>query len=77
MDHLHIELVDSQVVINQYMKNQKTPEEKIIIIEDENKRLQSFLSEKEATSKLEQSPSRVIEEFKKSVTFKMIIQDQI
>ncbi|KAH0461374.1 hypothetical protein IEQ34_008949 [Dendrobium chrysotoxum] len=45
--------------------------------EELNKRLQSLLSEKETTSKSEQSPSRVIKEFKKSVAFKMIIQDQI
>ncbi|KAH0466745.1 hypothetical protein IEQ34_003983 [Dendrobium chrysotoxum] len=47
------------------------------VIEDENNRLQSLLSEKEAISQSEQSPSRVIEEFKKFVAFKMIIHDQI
>ncbi|KAL0913316.1 hypothetical protein M5K25_016767 [Dendrobium thyrsiflorum] len=39
--------------------------------------LQSLLSEKETRSQSEQSPSRVIEEFKRSIAFKMIIQDQI
>ncbi|KAH0463770.1 hypothetical protein IEQ34_006556 [Dendrobium chrysotoxum] len=64
-------------MINQYVKDQQILEEKIAAIENENKRLQSLLSEKEAKSKLEQLPSRVIEEFKKSITLKMIIQDQI
>ncbi|KAH0451829.1 hypothetical protein IEQ34_019128 [Dendrobium chrysotoxum] len=77
MERLHIELVDAQVVINQHVKDQKNLEEKIAIIEDENKMLQSLLSKKEAISKSDQSPSRVIKEFKKFVAFKMIIQDQI
>ncbi|KAH0457637.1 hypothetical protein IEQ34_012952 [Dendrobium chrysotoxum] len=67
----------TMAVINQHVKDQKTLEEKIAAIEVENKKLQSLLSEKEAISKSEQSPSRVIEEFKKFVAFKMIVQDQI
>ncbi|KAL0909376.1 hypothetical protein M5K25_020238 [Dendrobium thyrsiflorum] len=58
-------------------KDQKTLEEKIAAADDENKRLQSLLSEKETRSQSQQSPSRVIEEFKKSIAFKMIVQDQI
>ncbi|KAH0448774.1 hypothetical protein IEQ34_022574 [Dendrobium chrysotoxum] len=77
MDRIHIELVDAQAMINQHVKDQQILEEKITAIEDENKRLQSLLSEKEAKSKLKLSPSKVIEEFNKSVAFKMIVQDQI
>ncbi|KAL0919535.1 hypothetical protein M5K25_011634 [Dendrobium thyrsiflorum] len=77
IDRLHIDLVDAQATINQYAKNQKTLEEKIAAAENENKRLQNLLSEKETRSQSEQSPSRVIEEFKKSIAFKMIVQDQI
>ncbi|KAL0905741.1 hypothetical protein M5K25_024179 [Dendrobium thyrsiflorum] len=66
MDHLHIDLVDAQTTINQQMKDQK-------VLEDENKRLQSMLSEKEA----QQLPSTVIEDFKKSFAFKIIIEDHV
>ncbi|KAH0452208.1 hypothetical protein IEQ34_019507 [Dendrobium chrysotoxum] len=43
------------------------------ILEAENKKLQSMLSEKEA----QQLPSAVIEEFKKSYAFKIIIEDHV
>ncbi|KAH0459373.1 hypothetical protein IEQ34_012187 [Dendrobium chrysotoxum] len=43
------------------------------VLETENERLQSVLSEKEA----QQLPSVVIEEFKKSYAFKIIIEDHI
>ncbi|KAH0470023.1 hypothetical protein IEQ34_001581 [Dendrobium chrysotoxum] len=43
------------------------------VLEAENERLQSVLSEKEA----QQLPSAVIEEFKKSYAFKIIIEDHI
>ncbi|KAL0915305.1 hypothetical protein M5K25_015712 [Dendrobium thyrsiflorum] len=66
MDRLHIDLVDAQTTINQQMKDQK-------VLEDENKRLQSILSEKEA----QQLPSTVIEDFKKSFAFKIIIEDHV
>ncbi|KAH0468086.1 hypothetical protein IEQ34_003119 [Dendrobium chrysotoxum] len=66
MDRLHIELVEAHATIKQQEKNQQ-------ILEAENKRLQSVLSEKEA----QQLPSTVIEEFKKSYAFKIIIEDHI
>ncbi|KAL0924956.1 hypothetical protein M5K25_005817 [Dendrobium thyrsiflorum] len=66
MDRLHIDLVDAQTTINQQMKDQQ-------VLEDENKRLQSMLSEKEA----QQLPSTVIEDFKKSFAFKIIIEDHV
>ncbi|KAH0436139.1 hypothetical protein IEQ34_026459 [Dendrobium chrysotoxum] len=66
MNHLHIELVEAQATIKQQEKTQQ-------ILEAENERLQSVLSEKEA----QQFPSVVIEEFKKSYAFKIIIEDHI
>ncbi|KAH0450235.1 hypothetical protein IEQ34_020927 [Dendrobium chrysotoxum] len=66
MDRLHIELVEAQATIKQQEKTQQ-------ILEAENERLQSVLSEKEA----QQLPSAVIEEFKKSYAFKIIIEDHI
>ncbi|KAH0467059.1 hypothetical protein IEQ34_004297 [Dendrobium chrysotoxum] len=66
MDRLHIELVEAQATIKQQEKAQQ-------VLEAENERLQSVLSEKEA----QQLPSAVIEEFKKSYTFKIIIEDHI
>ncbi|KAH0471133.1 hypothetical protein IEQ34_000856 [Dendrobium chrysotoxum] len=56
----------AQVTIKQQEKTQQ-------ILEAENERLQSLLSEKEA----QQLPSAVIEEFKKSYAFKIIIEDHI
>ncbi|KAH0451873.1 hypothetical protein IEQ34_019172 [Dendrobium chrysotoxum] len=66
IDRLHIKLVEAHVTIKQQEKNQQ-------IFEAENKRLQSVLSEKEA----QQLSSTVIEEFKKSYAFKIIIEDHI
>ncbi|KAH0450985.1 hypothetical protein IEQ34_021677 [Dendrobium chrysotoxum] len=66
MDRLHIELVEAQATIKQQEKAQQ-------VLEAENERLQSVLSEKEA----QQSPPVVIEEFKKSYAFKIIIEDHI
>ncbi|KAH0465985.1 hypothetical protein IEQ34_006088 [Dendrobium chrysotoxum] len=62
MDCLYIELA----TIKQQEKNQQ-------ILEAQNKRFQSVLFEKEA----QQLPSTVIEEFKKSYAFKIIIEDHI
>ncbi|KAH0465871.1 hypothetical protein IEQ34_005974 [Dendrobium chrysotoxum] len=66
MDRLHIELVEAQATIKQQEKAQQ-------VLEAENERLQSVLSEKEA----QQLPSAIIEEFKKSFAFKIIIEDHI
>ncbi|KAH0451941.1 hypothetical protein IEQ34_019240 [Dendrobium chrysotoxum] len=56
----------AQATIKQQEKAQQ-------VLEAENERLQSVLSEKEA----QQLPSAVIEEFKKSYAFKIIIEDHI
>ncbi|KAH0459848.1 hypothetical protein IEQ34_010511 [Dendrobium chrysotoxum] len=66
IDRLHIELVEAQATINQQMRDQQ-------ILEAENKKLQSILSEKEA----QQLPSTFIKEFKKSYAFKIIIEDHV
>ncbi|KAH0463473.1 hypothetical protein IEQ34_008055 [Dendrobium chrysotoxum] len=66
MDRLHIELVEAQAMIKQQEKTQQ-------VLEAENERLQSVLSEKEA----QQLPSAIIEEFKKSYAFKIFIEDHI
>ncbi|KAH0466649.1 hypothetical protein IEQ34_003887 [Dendrobium chrysotoxum] len=60
------ELVEAQATIKQQEKTQQ-------VLEAENERLRSVLSEKEA----QQLPSAVIEEFKKSYAFKIIIEDHI
>ncbi|KAH0459480.1 hypothetical protein IEQ34_012294 [Dendrobium chrysotoxum] len=60
------ELVEAQATIKQQEKAQQ-------VLEAENERLRSVLSEKEA----QQLPSAVIEEFKKSYAFKIIIEDHI
>ncbi|KAH0466697.1 hypothetical protein IEQ34_003935 [Dendrobium chrysotoxum] len=60
------ELVEAQATIKKQEKAQQ-------VLEAENERLQSVLSEKEA----QQSPSAVIEEFKKSYALKIIIEDHI
>ncbi|KAH0454665.1 hypothetical protein IEQ34_016589 [Dendrobium chrysotoxum] len=60
------ELVEAQATIKQQEKVQQ-------VLEAENERLQSVLFEKEA----QQLPSAVIEEFKKSYAFKIIIEDHI
>ncbi|KAH0463895.1 hypothetical protein IEQ34_006681 [Dendrobium chrysotoxum] len=66
IDYLHIKLVDAQTTINQQMKDQE-------ILVAENKRLQSMLSEREAQQLL----STVIDDFKKSAAFKIIVEDHI
>ncbi|KAH0469884.1 hypothetical protein IEQ34_001442 [Dendrobium chrysotoxum] len=55
------------------LANKITSEKAQQVLEAENERLQSVLSEKEA----QQLPSVVIEEFKKSYAFKIIIEDHI
>ncbi|KAL0919372.1 hypothetical protein M5K25_011463 [Dendrobium thyrsiflorum] len=73
---LQVGLEGAQVVISQLWKDQKTSAEKVCKLEAENKRSHTLLDEKEATlSDLESS--RIIEDFKKSIAFKSIIQDHV
>ncbi|KAH0453230.1 hypothetical protein IEQ34_017554 [Dendrobium chrysotoxum] len=51
-------------------------EREVAVLEAENKRFQALIAEKEATLTSFES-SRVIEDFKKSIAFKIIIQDHV
>ncbi|KAL0926140.1 hypothetical protein M5K25_004534 [Dendrobium thyrsiflorum] len=76
IDRLQVDLEGAQAVIAQLQKDQKTSAEKVGKLEAENKRSLTLLAEKEAAlSDLESS--RIIEDFKKSIAFKSIIQDHI
>ncbi|KAH0457539.1 hypothetical protein IEQ34_012854 [Dendrobium chrysotoxum] len=80
IDRLQINLVDEQGTINQLLMDQQISGEKIAAFEDENKRFQNLIAEKEATLSKDEYGSaslRVIEDFKESIAFKTIIQDRI
>ncbi|PKU82688.1 hypothetical protein MA16_Dca021964 [Dendrobium catenatum] len=75
-DQHQIDLEEAQAIITRLLKDQKASEEKIASLEVKDKKSQVLIAEKEAAfSSLE--PSRVIEDFKKSIAFKTIIQDHI
>ncbi|KAH0465313.1 hypothetical protein IEQ34_005416 [Dendrobium chrysotoxum] len=57
-------------------KDQKTSKEKIASLEARDKRSQTLIAEKEAALSGSE-PSKVIEDFKKSIAFKTIIQDHV
>ncbi|KAL0912757.1 hypothetical protein M5K25_016155 [Dendrobium thyrsiflorum] len=76
IDRLQVDLDEAQTVITQLRKDQKTAAEKVGKLEAENKRSRTLLAEKEAAlSDLESS--RIVEDFKKSIAFKSIIQDHV
>ncbi|KAI0523469.1 hypothetical protein KFK09_005864 [Dendrobium nobile] len=75
-DQLQIDLVEAQSMIAQLSKDQKSSAEKIAVLETENKRSQTLIAEKEAVLTSLES-SGVIEDFKKSIAFKIIIQDHV
>ncbi|KAI0520564.1 hypothetical protein KFK09_008040 [Dendrobium nobile] len=75
-DQLQIDLVEAQSMIAQLSKDQKSSAEKIAVLEAENKRSQTLIAEKEAVLTSLES-SGVIEDFKKSIAFKIIIQDHV
>ncbi|KAL0924039.1 hypothetical protein M5K25_004841 [Dendrobium thyrsiflorum] len=76
IDRLQVDLEGAQAVITELRKDQKTAAEKVGKLEAENKRSRTLLAEKEAAlSDLESS--RIIEDFKKSIAFKSIIQDHV
>ncbi|KAI0495077.1 hypothetical protein KFK09_025224 [Dendrobium nobile] len=75
-DQLQIDLVEAQSTIAQLSKDQKSSAEKIAVLEAENKRSQTLIAEKEAVLTSLES-SGVIEDFKKSIAFKIIIQDHV
>ncbi|KAL0927438.1 hypothetical protein M5K25_001605 [Dendrobium thyrsiflorum] len=76
IDRLQVDLEGAQAVVTQLQKDQKTSAEKVGKLEAENKKSRTLLAEKEAAlSDLESS--RIIEDFKKSIAFKSIIQDHV
>ncbi|KAI0522568.1 hypothetical protein KFK09_004948 [Dendrobium nobile] len=75
-DRHQIDLEEAQATITRLLKEQKVSEEKIVSLEAKDKKSQAIIAEKEvALSSLE--PSRVIEDFKKSIAFKTIVQDHV
>ncbi|KAL0905625.1 hypothetical protein M5K25_024060 [Dendrobium thyrsiflorum] len=76
VDRLQIELVEAQDMIEKLLKDQKVSGEKVAILEAENKKSRTLIAEKEAALFGLES-SRVIEDFKKSIAFKTIIQDHV
>ncbi|KAL0921616.1 hypothetical protein M5K25_008705 [Dendrobium thyrsiflorum] len=76
IDRLQIDLVEAQAEVTQLLKDQKASMEKISALEAENKRSQTLIAEKEAALSGLEAP-RVIEDFKRSIAFKTIIQNHV
>ncbi|PKU66044.1 hypothetical protein MA16_Dca009120 [Dendrobium catenatum] len=75
-DRHQVDLKEAQATITRLLKDQKASAEKIALLEAKDKESQVLIAEKEAAlSSLE--PSRVIEDFKKSIAFKTIVQDHV
>ncbi|PKU74838.1 hypothetical protein MA16_Dca005029 [Dendrobium catenatum] len=67
---------EAQTTITRLLKDQKASEEKITSLVAKDRRSQTLIAEKEAALSGSE-PSRVIEDFKKSIAFKTIIQDYV
>ncbi|KAH0456100.1 hypothetical protein IEQ34_014007 [Dendrobium chrysotoxum] len=76
IDHLQVDPERAQATITQLREDQRASGEKITVLEAENKRSQTLIAEKEAALTSFES-SRVIDDFKKSIAFKIIIQDHV
>ncbi|KAH0459862.1 hypothetical protein IEQ34_010525 [Dendrobium chrysotoxum] len=76
IDHLQVDLERAQATIIQLREDHRAFGEKVAVLEAENKRSQTLIAEKEAALTSFVS-SRVIEDFKKSIAYKIIIQDHI
>ncbi|KAH0457993.1 hypothetical protein IEQ34_013308 [Dendrobium chrysotoxum] len=76
LDRLQVDLERAQAMITQLREDQRASGEKVAVLEAENKRSQTLIAEKEAALTSFES-SRVIEDFKKSIAFKIIIQDHV
>ncbi|KAL0929192.1 hypothetical protein M5K25_001136 [Dendrobium thyrsiflorum] len=76
VDRLQIELVEAQEMIEKLLKDQNVSGEKVAVLEAENKKSRTLIAEKEAALFGLES-SKVIEDFKKSISFKTIIQDHV
>ncbi|KAH0465088.1 hypothetical protein IEQ34_005191 [Dendrobium chrysotoxum] len=76
IDHLQVDLERAHAMITQFHEDQRASVEKVVMLEAKNKRSQTLISEKE-TALTGFESSRVIEDFMKSIAFKIIIQDHI
>ncbi|PKU81275.1 hypothetical protein MA16_Dca015304 [Dendrobium catenatum] len=76
VDRHQIDLEEAQATITRLLEDQKASEEKIASLEAKDKKSQVLIAEKEAAL-FSLEPSRVIEDFKKSIAFKTIIQDHV
>ncbi|KAH0458072.1 hypothetical protein IEQ34_013387 [Dendrobium chrysotoxum] len=76
IDRLQVDLERAQVTITQLREDQSASGDKVAVLEAENKRSQTLIAEKEAAITSFES-SRVIDDFKKSIAFKIIIQDHV
>ncbi|KAH0461748.1 hypothetical protein IEQ34_009323 [Dendrobium chrysotoxum] len=71
-----VDLERAQAMIIQLREDQRASGEKVAVLEAENKRYQTHIAEKEAALTSFES-LRVIEDFKKSIAFNIIIQDHV
>ncbi|KAH0462183.1 hypothetical protein IEQ34_009758 [Dendrobium chrysotoxum] len=69
-------LFKARATITQLLKDQKASREKIASLEAKDKRSRTLIAEKEAALSGSE-PSKVIEDFKKSISFKTIIEDHV
>ncbi|KAH0451965.1 hypothetical protein IEQ34_019264 [Dendrobium chrysotoxum] len=76
IDHLQVDLERAQAMITQLREDQRASGERVTVLEAENKRSQTLIAEKEAALTSFES-ARVIDDFKKSIAFKIIIQDHV
>ncbi|KAH0463053.1 hypothetical protein IEQ34_007635 [Dendrobium chrysotoxum] len=76
IDRLQVDLERAQTTITQLREDQRASGERVAVLEAENKRSQTLIAEKEAALTSFES-ARVIDDFKKSIAFKIIIQDHI
>ncbi|KAH0449918.1 hypothetical protein IEQ34_020610 [Dendrobium chrysotoxum] len=74
IDHLQVNLERAQAMITQLREDQRASREKVVVLEAENKRSQTLIAEQETVLTGFES-LRVINDFKKSIDFKIIIQD--
>ncbi|KAH0470661.1 hypothetical protein IEQ34_000384 [Dendrobium chrysotoxum] len=75
-DQHQIDLAEARATITQLLKDQKASKEKIVSLEAKDKRSRTLIAEKEAALSGSEL-SKVIEDFKKSIAFKTIIQDHV
>ncbi|KAH0470452.1 hypothetical protein IEQ34_000175 [Dendrobium chrysotoxum] len=66
----------ARAIITQLLKDQKASKEKVVSLEARDKRSHILIAEKEVALSGSE-PSKVIEDFKKSIAFKTIIQDHV